>query len=164
MLRSTSSVEATLAHHRRQCAMRADASPGSLTTLDPLPRPNSVALSDQNPPSSPLSLVVYGFDISQVSLTYWGISYLDLHSFAGILASYFTWDHPSWCCFDSDSFLAGLLLGGNEECSRLLLNCILAVGSVSVHFVPHSSVLTRAEKLQTRRSDPRCHRRALRSG
>jgi len=48
--------------------------------------------------------------------------------FARIISTYLTWDHPPWKLFDEGLFIDDLVDGRGENCSKLLVNAILAYG------------------------------------
>jgi len=64
----------------------------------------------------------------------WGITYADDEDIFNILASFFAWDHPCRRFFDEHIFLDGLVDGGSEFCSSLLLHTVLAYGAKNYAF------------------------------
>ena len=61
----------------------------------------------------------------------WDVTYADDDDIFGIFSSFFAWDHYSWRFFDEDLFFEGLLQGGSDFCSKVLVHAILAFGAVS---------------------------------
>jgi len=107
-------------------------SPLRSRSLPTSPRP----FNAQPPPSGQTKTltrnrIVLNHNLESVKASQWDISYADDDDIFGILSSFFAWDHYSWRFFDEDLFFEGLVQGGSDFCSKVLVHAILAFGSVS---------------------------------
>ncbi|GAB7345657.1 hypothetical protein MBLNU457_3946t2 [Dothideomycetes sp. NU457] len=75
-----------------------------------------------------------GRDLSNFHAVEWGITYADDDEILNILASFMAWDHPCRRFFDEHVFLDGLVAGGSEFCSTLLVHTVLAYGAKNYAF------------------------------
>lgn len=83
-----------------------------------------------------------GRDLTNFHAVEWGITYADDDEILNILASFMAWDHPCRRFFDEHVFLDGLVAGGSEFCSTLLVHTVLAYGAVSLIIRPKSCCVT----------------------